>query len=796
MLPLAVNRDGPQAFILAPDGNFLAFTAENDQIWALSLDASDIAPFYLQTTYHLRARSMRLFPNIVVDHQRLTKPEHFSLLPTVTGYTPGTLEVSYSFIHGIDVQLSCFIPEPDTLVGTINISNSAQTSITLDCEMVAILIPMGKGSPTHPERVGGNQILAGETDDLFPVLFMSAGPSGTNNPYPALCAEVSIEPGQSVGLHWALVSKTSQAASLKSARQWASPTWHKEAQIQIKSHAGHTIHITTGERDWDTAFYLAQANALTHLVNPDAEGSKPTFIRTRLPDKPMLFRPEIEALDNLTLLDILHLAQVILPAHQAHLSQLVGQFINRVDDQGMLASRVHRGFTGSPINEAPLLATLCLMLYEINQDDEFLRQAFPALRRFFDSGWLAKRDSNPTCPPHWENPAQLQLETGLFNFDIWDATGKGLDIRTTLSPALAAMLHREAQALQKIAQILGDRSARLHYGKIRKKYQDEILALWDDEQKLFTYRDLQSRRSPTREIYYPGHVQPQLSIKKHFIQPQRLQIHLNTADERTRACVVYIEGRDHEGEQIKEQFRAPELRWVAGQAHLTTHHLFSELISLSFEGFNQEDRFLIETADYSQPDISCFLPLWSGGLTKEQSTALINTHIDWLKPGYVYGIPETWPGEHPLPVGLREQVSVLWNSLIIDGLTREGLQQEAAAGFSNQMKAILHGLKDFKGFFPAHDLAGGFPQGQANAITGLAPLYLFLKISGIKLIRPDRVAIWGCNPFPWPIEVRWQGLWVRREDIHTQIIFPDGTQYQGQDTKPLVIQSDQRQTQI
>jgi len=35
---------------------------------------------------------------------------------------------------------------------------------------------------------------------------------------------------------------------------------------------------------------------------------------------------------------------------------------------------------------------------------------------------------------------------------------------------------------------------------------------------------------------------------------------------------------------------------------------------------------------------------------------------------------------------------------------------------------------------------------------------------------------------------------LRKEDVHTQIMFPDGTQYQGQGTKPLVVQSDQRQT--
>ena len=37
---------------------------------------------------------------------------------------------------------------------------------------------------------------------------------------------------------------------------------------------------------------------------------------------------------------------------------------------------------------------------------------------------------------HWEDTRQLQMDTGLFNFDIWEDTGHGLDIHTAESPAL------------------------------------------------------------------------------------------------------------------------------------------------------------------------------------------------------------------------------------------------------------------------------------------------------------------------------------------------------------------------
>lgn len=789
MVAIAVDRNGPKAFILVPDGEFCSFNPENEQIWALNLDPSDISPFHLHTTYHLRAKSMRIFPNIIINHQRLTKSTDLTVPPTVTSYTPGTLQITYGFMQHVNIQFTCYIPQVDALVGTIQIDNASDELIDLDCELAAILVPMGKGSATHPEKISGNQILSGHTDDLFPVLFMSGSPVGTSNPYPALCASLHIKPGENGSLHWALVSQDSQKASLETARELASPTWHRPYQIQIKTHAKRMMHIQTGDPDWDAAFYLAQTNALTHLVNPIPDQNLPTFIRTRLPDQPLRSQNGSSTIGDLSLLDVFHLSQVILPSHVDHLAALVNNFISRVGERGGLSSRIHRGFTGGSIKECPLLANLCLELFEIQQDHAFLRQVFPALRRFFDIGWLADTGPEPDHLPNWQSPAQMQLETGLFNFDIWEKTGNGLDIRTAESPALAAMLYREALALQKMAQILGDRTARSYYGKLVKKLNDLMLTLWDEDEKFFTYRDRQSHLSPTRELYYPSRIESDLRINKRFLQPQRVQIHLTTSDERTRACVVHIKGLNTSGEELVERHRPPELRWVQGHAHLTTQNLFTLIESVKFEGFSPDDRCIIQTADYSQIDISCMLPLWSGGVPNDQLGAMIEHYLNREVSGFDFGIPETWRCRHPLPAELDDQVNIQWNTLIVAGLVREKFTQEAVTVFSNMMAAIIHGLKDYNGFYPAYNTQDGLPKGQANAISGLAPMGLCLKIAGIKLISPEQVAIWGDNPFPWPIEIRWQGLWVRREAAHTHIIFPDGTEYQSQTTKPVLVKS-------
>ena len=793
MEQLSVDGFGPNAFILAPDGEFSVFDPDNDQIWALSLEYSDVSPFQLCTTYQLRARSMRVFPNIIVGHRRLTHPDDFSLRPTVTGYTPSTLELNYALNNGLHVRFCCFIAAQDLLAGRITIHNTGSEAIDVDCELAAILIPMGKGVPTHPEKINSNQILCGETEQIFPVLFMSGGPVATTNPYPALCSELHLEPGQSEHRQWALVSKTSQQESLAAARKLVSPDLLQVAQTHTKAHANQIVSINTGNPDWDSTFTLAQVNALTHLVYPDPKDHQTPFIRTRLPDQPVPAEEFNAGLNDLTLLDILHLFQVLLPSHPDHLTRLVEHYLDQVDDQGCLPSSIYRGISGRQINECPLLAQLCLTLYEINDDADFLAKAFPTLQRFFDVGWLAQVDPNLEALPHWATPAQLQLESGLFNFDIWEETGNGVDIRTAESPALAAMLVREASAIEKIARALGDQSARARYGKIAKKIHEKLLLMYDSERQIFSYRDRQSHLAPARELYYPGRVQPTLNINKHFILPQRLHLKLISNARHDRNCWVRIEGSDANGEKIVEGRQVSDLPRAAGHAHFTSQHLYSVLDSVVFEGFQQNDRFLIETADYTQADISCLLPVWSGGLQKEQLTAIIANHLDWQDPDLATGIPETWRGVHPLPEGLHQQVNIQWNTLIIEGLVKAGHCEQAIGLFTNLMATIIHGLKNYNGFYPSFDIETGLPQGQTNAIHGLAPLGLCLQIAGIKLHSPDRVAIWGSNPFPWPIEVRWQGLWLCRESNQTQIIFPDGTHYHSQAEKPLVITSSRGQ---
>ena len=789
MRVLSLNCDGPRSFILAVDCAFSGFESHNDQVWSLSLDYAHAYPFCLQTTYGLRARSMRVFPIIKINHVDYTDPHDYHSLPEVTCCSPDTLRVACSPLEQLAIRFDFFIPEPDLLIGDIRIKHSGETAIDLSVAMAAALVPMGKGLPTRSGYEGLSQIIAGQTRDIWPVLFMTGGPTAINNPCPALEISRSIQPGQSLALTWASAAKESRYASLEAVRIAVASEWMKTSQKHVMKQASQTVQIKSGRSDWDTAFTLSQVVAATHLVSSGEHLDHPYFLRTRLPDQPSYKSDGRNQLDDLTALEATHLAQVLLPARAELLASSVENLLGRSDETGFLPSRLNPSSFIQPFRECPLLANLSLSLYEQNHDRDFLTRVFPALCSVTESWLSAGKHAGDVEFHAWEDARQLQLENALFNYDTWKETGSGLALQSAESPALLAMLFGETKALSKIAEILEDDSCRTKFAELAQSQKDKLDKAWQDRWSRFVYLDGESHLNPECELQIQGPIQNILKIEQSFTVPHHLQLHLISADDHTRVCIIEIKGKDSQGRYISEQFRSRDIHWALRRAHLTTQHLFSSVDTLSIRGMKPEDQFLIETANYTEGDITCLLPVWAGAADKQQIKSILETHLDSEKASLAFGIPETWETSRKLPRELPIRVNVLWNTLIIDGLLREGYIDKAAALFSKLMGSIVKGLRDFNGFYTDYDYKTGKPAGKRNAIAGFAPLQLFLKIAGIQLFSTTKVAIMDHNPFPGKIEVRWQGLHVQRKGIQTRITFPDGAVYEDTPDGPVFINS-------
>ncbi|MBG0786957.1 MAG: hypothetical protein H0S79_17820 [Anaerolineaceae bacterium] len=782
-----VFSTGPKAFILASDGAFTPFHPENDQVWELQMPHNEVYPFCLHTTYGLRCRSMCLFPVITIGNKHYHQASSFFRPPAITQYLPDSITVQSSPDENCQFVFQAHIPAEDVIVGSVTFSNTSETMLSLTLDLAAILVSMPQGTAAYPDREGINQIISGHTKDLSPVLFMTGGPSAISSPYPALSIPIHLAAGQSRKLTWALATKTTREASLDAARKVAASPWQEAVQQHAKFHAARSIQVQTGNPDWDSAFMLAQTEAQRHWIGQPDQQQSPFFLRSRLPDDAPNSITQKTRRDDLSVLETLHLKQVLLPARSDQLSSILANFLSRQKEDGSIYSEGDAFAFSQPFHECPLLASLALKTHEIDGNEDRLRRTFPALCNSLEP-WL------PVEKSAWEDTRQLQMDTGLFSFDIWEDTGHGLDIHTAESPALLAMLLMEVNALARIASLIGEDSAAEKYQSLADTLSQKIQQCWDDRLSCFIYRDIESGQTPDRELFYPGRIQKELSIGKAFLKPQRLQLHIFAADEHTRACIIRLKGTDPKSNLIEEVIKSRDLRWVLGKAHLTSRRLYQSIQSITFDGLQPEDRFVLETADFSQLDISCLLPLLTPSATPEMIEKIIANPDLMAENGRPFGLAETWKGRHELPPALTVRTNLLWNTLIIEGLLHSGKPELAADLFTQLLRTITTGLAQHDGFFPFYNKSDGLPAGNRNAIAGLAPLGLLLELAGIRILSPNRVILWEHFPFANPLKVHWLGLSIYKDSSLVKVIFPDGTDYTGTIEEPVVIsaESDKR----
>ena len=787
MSSISFSPSSPKAYILAVDGLLSAYDPDHDQVWSFTAGGTDQQIFQLETTYSLQAKSMRLLPFFTINRQPITKSSSFSQAPQVKSATPATLHLLFGLPNGLEISWRCFVPKSRVLMGSAEFHNTNAEPIHIQFDLAAILAPMEEGLSINPQKIGNNHILSGRTGDIWPTLFMSGGPKPISNPYPALSKQFALPGNESQSLTWVLVSRGSQKASFEEARSLTATNWQKQAANHVRQNDADTLHIKTGDPDWDAAFSLAQSIARTHLAKGDRKTSHPITIKTRMPDQSIVNIKKNQPIQELSVLETSHLAQILLPTQVDLMLLYLENLLDRlIKDQASTPSN-NASSSNLIFPRFPMIAHLLMQSLKIKPDEEILNRVFPLITTLFER-WLPQKPEQLASQfPVIETPQQLQLNTGDYKFDIWHRYGGGLDIQTVISPALAAMLYRESSTLQKMAYQRRDLKALRYFSALRKSARNILTACWHDETQMFTYLDHQSNHRTTREWIASGKAQPIIPINRQFSVPQRIICHLFTEDEDTRNCVVSFEGISETGELLIEEVKIPSYRWIMGCAHITTRFLFDTLQIVTIEGLSANDHYRLENVDHLQPDITCLLPIWSGGANKKFYQSLLQSRQENLKESWKKGIPETWEGSNNLPEGMPISVNVLWNTLIIEGMLRQGFLEESAVIFSNLMGTIIQGLKDFDGFYPYYSSQNGQPAGTKNSVTGLPPIRLFLEIGGIKLFTPNRLATWGVNPFPWPISLQWQGLSLTKDGSNTQVIFPNGAQYTHNGTKPVLI---------
>ncbi len=748
-LTLAADiRQGPSDYI-------------DDQIWELRLGGGEPSAVAVETTYGLRANRMRLFPRFLKSGTEWVDPAGFLIKPQITAFYPNYLAALFCPFEGLVVRAEYWVSEAHTITGRFNFSNPSILPQSFRFEWAALLSVRDQSGSLAPLKAGAVHMLAGEFNNLKPVVFLSGGAFPAGGPFPALALDLEIYPGSHQLFTWAASAECEQDQSIAALKRAVEKTWDAEtARIELLD-ASQVVRIQTGLPDWDAALAFSQEAALKLFQHNPGFLPAPSFVLTRRPDQGFSAsgtgRDYPSTWSGQTALDAWYMA-CCLPGAPEFLTGVVRNFLSVQNQDGCIDMKPGLAGQISRHKAQPLLASLALQLAPLTDPQDWYHEVYPPLLKFFQC-WLNSDDT----PPTWENLQQSGLEESPI-FNRFSPDAKGLEPSHLISPALAAMLFEECQSLIVMAESLGEKDNLdlLHIAEAR--LQAVISETWDPSSGIFRYRDRQTHLSlPSASVTTfqgPG----DYPSRRRFKQPRRLVARMETQVEHTSAGIITVFGYDPEGE-TSETLSPRNFAWLGNQGYAITEHTFLAIERVEARGLEEGDRVRIFTPDYSVEDCSLLLPLWAGVPHTDRAHQLVETTLLTRFWG-TFGIP--------ISPGAQDTISLPWNTLIGEGLLRYGYRTQAAELFTRLMNVVVSTLKNQQAFYQSYHATSGLPSGERNHLHGLLPVKWFLHLLGIQAITPNTILIDGFNPFSNAVTVQYRRVLLTCLSDRTEIRFTDG----------------------
>ncbi len=772
----------PLCLTLAADSRLSISDYLNDHIWELVLGGGEPAALSLCTTFGLRAKMMRLFLRFSEGKKSVSDPYVFALPPTIRRFYPNFITIEYSPLPSIDVSTEYWVPQSNAISGRVNVANRSNATRKIRLEVCALLTPIDGQGMTSTQMQLVN-VLAGQTGGLFPVLFLTGGPAHGSGPHPSLFLDLELGPGATRQLTWTQAAADTLQASFDLARQTAARPWEAErARLELLN-ASQTIDIHTGDKDWDAAFAFSQSAGFGLFFPPnilsrsEAERTNlpnPSLVSARGPDNG--YSPKGDGMDypaswnGQTPLESYYLAEV-LPASQAA-QDLLRNFLAIQTENGSIDGKLGLAGQRGRYLAAPLLSSLAWKLYEKSEDKEFLNEVYPRLLKFFWSWLSPEYDEDGDGLPQWKHILQTGFEDNPL-FDAWHEWSLGIDITQVHSPALEAMLYHEAACLIKMAEQLDQPDSLTLLHEQAAQLRKSIESTWQPRTGLYHYRDRATGLSLAGKVLIrqkgAGIVTPKLK----FEGPIRLLIEMQTQSPAAKRPQIRI--HEFASKPADEVIESGDYQWRNGGAIYTTKKVYSKLAKVSVRGLSNEDTIIISTLDFTTEDHTLFTPLWAGVPDQQRAQTIIGRALlDANRFQRPFGVPACPPLTSPEAESVSQAVHLPWNLLICEGLLKYGFRTDAARIVVHIMTAIIQNLKQNRAFYARYHAEKGTGIGERNALSGLAPVGLFMKVLGVEILSTTRVKLEGENPFPWDVTIQYKGLKVIRGQKKTEVVFANG----------------------
>jgi len=791
MPSIKLKTGDPLVLSLAADARMGSTSYVDDQIWELSLGSGEPPSLAIQTTFGMRARSFRIFPRFILEETIHTNPLAFTTPIQFKYIATNFLRLLCIPFPGINVEIEYWVPNSQTLAGRTRVTNTRKVPVSLTLDWVALLTPDPTGQRMAPLDIGLTHLLAGKTNGLSPILYISGVVQPASGPYTSLATRHELIPNEPSSVTWIESALPTPEASFSQAQQITSLNWDAEtARIEMVNNS--QLDVQTGNTDWDTAFSLAQSTARSLIISSTKGCPHPSTVSNRLPDQGYSFRGDgsdySHLWDGQTLFDIYYLFDLLMPGESGMVRGFIENFLSFQTPDGNLPRKISlSGLPGRQI-APPLLATLVWRYVQHSDDKQLLHRAFPHLLSHIQSWFSPQHDRDGDNIPEWDHPIQIGFDEHPV-YAHWHPWSQGWDISNVESPDLCSYLYADIQALIQMAPLVDQPDTIPALQSLSEGLVSAVEASWDDNASTYQAWDRESHHTSSLNIIAERQGPGTIPINTPFEHPVRLLIRIRSEDEATRPAQGFIHGTGQSGGHRVERISTERFQWSLGVGRCTSDRIFTHLEHVEIQGIMDSDQVTLETPYLNCREQSTLLPLWAGIPSPERAKALIkntitNRQLFWGK----YGLRAC--AEKPSEESASShyhRVHPMWNSLVGEGLLRYGKRLRAAELVTRMMDAIVINLKHKHSFYSSYLATDGQGMGDRNSLMGLAPLGLFLQAAGIQIINAYQVKISASNPFPWPVTVKYKGLTVIQQKKKAMIIFPDGQSITIRNDKPKIV---------
>lgn len=735
------------AFPIAADSRLCETDYTDDQVWQLVQSAQGETALALYTRYGGRVNQVQLTPIWTPPASKpIVSASQYHSAPQLTYFSAGYLCLEATLVPDLQLTAEYWVAESHALLTHYTLHNASSAPLTIGFDLAADVIIRNQDFPVATLVLENDEyaLHLGKLGNINPVVFLEGGQIGVDKSgsvAPKLHKSLTLAPNSRTQIRWVHAAIPTKENALRLARYWLSQDWQAlKAGISVAQ--AHVPNIESGNDAQDFALALGYQQLIQSFLQPTDKLPHASFVLVREPANGYSAAPHgadyIREWSGQTPPAAYLISQAIASIAPEYAEGVLLNYLSQQLPDGTIDWAPGMGGQSRELLAMPILARMAWGIYQQTQNDDFLKRALPALSRFYARWFQSDTDQDGDGHPEWQSVNQ----TG---YSGWQAFSAGTDIQSVETPDLAAYLYSEAQALLKIAQIVGDDSLAATLEPHTETLKASLQTAWNKE--YFVYRDKHTHISPSPITLLDKVRADEEQILAYTLNPvSRVIIELIGGAGSPPRMSLNISGKDASGNPVQETLDSQTLQWSYGRGTLITKHTYSYIERIVPSGLSRVFRMSATTPNLASLDINGVLPIIaSDAITPEQRETLLKA---LTQSGDNTLLQPNGLSLYPSSGGNSSGIWVFWNTLIIEALLDLAQDDTALMLFQrllNVQVATLNNSGKFATFYHERE-----PRGMSERadLSGIIPYHLFLRMVGVQLWADGSVALnekflWG-----------------------------------------------------